>query len=212
MLDRLIQFVDHLGIWGFVIVFLVVLLECQAIIGLLFPGESMVLASGFMAAQGIFPLSDLILVVLLAAMLGDTISYELGRRLGRDWLLRRGKRFGITASRLDRVESFFPRHGGKAIFFSHFIHLGRALMPFLAGSSKVQYRRFFLYNAAGCLVWAALFAILGYLAGESWRIVHQWIGRVGLTLTLLPLLGIAGIILVRRFLSNPNPDNPEAEP
>ena len=198
MLDHLINFVDRLGHWGFVIVFLVVMLECQALIGLVIPGESLVLASGFMAAQELFDLDDLIFVVAAAAIVGDSLSYEFGRRLGRDWLQRCGRRFGVTAKRLDRVEAFFPRHGGKAVFLSHFLHIGRALMPFLAGASRMKYRRFFAFNAAGCVVWASLFVLLGYIAGESWRVVEKWIGRAGLFMGLLPLLAVAGFILVRR--------------
>ena len=208
MLDRIIYAVDHLGYWGFVIVFLVVLTECQAVIGLLVPGESLVLASGFMAAQGLFGISDLILVVATAAIVGDSISFELGRRLGRDWLLRRGRRFGITSRRLDKVEAFFPRHGGKAVFLSHFLHLGRALMPFLAGASKMHYRRFFSYNAAGCLVWASIFVVLGYIAGESWRLVEKWIGRAGLLFGLLPIIVSATFLLVRGIFF-PTPDTDE---
>ena len=203
MLDRLINFVDQLGHWGFLVVFLVVLLECQALIGLLVPGESLVLATGFMAAQDLFELDDLIFVVALGAIVGDTISFELGRRLGREWLLRAGRGLGVTAERLDRVEAFFPRHGGKAVFMSHFLHMGRALMPFLAGASRMHYRRFVIYNAAGCIIWAALFVLLGYAAGESWRVVEKWIGRAGLFMGLLPVLILGSVLIIRQIWFGP---------
>ena len=212
MLDRLIDFVDRLGHWGFIIVFLVVLLECQALIGLFIPGESLVLASGFMAAQEVFEVNDLVVVVAAGAIVGDTLSFELGRRLGRDWLLRAGRRMGITAERLDRVEAFFPRHGGKAVFMSHFLHMGRVLMPFLAGASRMGYRRFLIFNGTGCIVWAAVFVLLGYYAGASWRLIEEWMGRVGLILALLPLVLIGSFVIFRRIWFGPKGEREREKP
>ena len=83
MVDQLVNFVGHLGHWGYLVIFLVVALECQAILGLVMPGESLVLVGGFFAEQGVFDLAGLILVISLAAILGDSIGYELGRYLGR---------------------------------------------------------------------------------------------------------------------------------
>ena len=125
------------------------------------------LVGGFLAKHGLLDLGCLIFVVSAAAILGDTIGYQLGRYLGRGWLLKHGRRFGFRQERLDRVNSFFDRHGGKAVFASHFMHLMRALMPFVAGSCRMRYLRFLVFNAAGCVIWATTFVLVDYFVGTG---------------------------------------------
>ncbi len=177
MLDYLINFVGDLGHWGYLVIFIVVALECQALLGVVMPGESLVVAGGFFAEQGLLDPGVLIVVISIAAILGDSIGYEFGRHLGRGWLLKHGARFGLRQEHLDHVDSFFVRHGGKAVFGSHFLHLLRALMPFVAGARRMRYPKFLLFNAAGCIVWATVYVLLGYLAGKSWHVAAKWIGR-----------------------------------
>jgi undecaprenyl-diphosphatase len=176
MLDHLVNFVGHLGHWGYLIIFIVVALECQALLGLVMPGESLVLAGGFLAEQGLLDMGVLIFVISIAAVLGDNIGYELGRHLGRGWLLQHGRRFGLRQEHLERVDGFFARHGGKAVFGSHFLHLLRALMPFVAGARRMRYLKFLLFNSVGCIAWATVFVSLGYLTGKTWRVAAKWIG------------------------------------
>ena len=73
--------------------------------------------------------------------------------------------------------AFFARHGGLSVLFAHFLHVGRALMPFLAGASRLPYLRFLVYNATGCFLWATIFSLVGYLFGQNWHLVERWIGR-----------------------------------
>ena len=179
MLDRLVDFVSLIGPWGYLVVFVVVALECQALLGLFLPGESLVLVGGFLASQGVLDPGTLVVVISLAAIVGDSIGYQLGRALGFEWLARHGRRLRVRQENLDRVGAFMSRHGGKAVFASHFTHLMRALMPFVAGASRMRYRRFLVFNAAGCIAWASTFVAIGYLAGESWRVAAKWAGRAG---------------------------------
>lgn len=177
MLDYLINIVGGLGHWGYLVIFLVLALECQPLLGFIVPGESLVLLSGFLAGEGLLDPGVVIFVISVAAILGDSVGYELGLHLGREWLLKQGKRFGLRQEHLDRADGFFVRHGAQAVFGGHFMHLLRALMPFVAGARHMRYRRFFLFNAAGCILWASVFVCLGYAAGESWRVAAKWIGR-----------------------------------
>ena len=146
------------------------------------PGETLVVASGFLAREGVFDLKILIVVIAAAAVIGDSIGYELGRRLGRGWLQHYGHWFGVRENHLARVDAFFVRHGGKSVFFSHFLHLLRALMPFMAGAGRVPYLRFAFYNTLGCILWATIFVVLGYFFGQSWELLHRWAGRAGAVL------------------------------
>jgi membrane protein DedA with SNARE-associated domain/membrane-associated phospholipid phosphatase len=190
--DYISDLATRLGQWGYLVVFAVVALECQAMLGLLMPGESLVLITGFLAGQGVFDLDALIVTVSAAAIVGDSVGYEIGRYLGRRWLQRYCAWFGIRDRHLVTVDRYFERHGGKSVFFSHFMHLLRALTPFMAGASRMPYGRFVLYNAIGCILWASLFSLLGYFFGRSWHVLEQWIGRAAALLGAALLLVIAG--------------------
>ena len=176
MIDYLINLVGRLGEWGYLIVFIGAALESAAFMGLLVPGEMLVVAAGFFAAQGLLDLKDLIVLVACGAIIGDSIGYELGRHASRDWLLRHGRWTGLRAAHFERVDAFFAHHGGKAVLIGRFVGLLRALAPFVAGASRMRYPLFLAYNALGGLAWAICFVLLGYLAGASWQVAAQWIG------------------------------------
>src|SRR5690349_14832029 len=129
MLDSLLATMSRLGHWSYLLIGLGATLESSAFVGLLVPGETLVLFSGFLAAQGLLELGDLMVVVTAGAILGDTLGYALGRRLGRPWLLRFGRWAGVRAEQLERADSFFAHHGGKTVFFGRFIGFLRALAP-----------------------------------------------------------------------------------
>jgi undecaprenyl-diphosphatase len=190
-METITHLTQQLGPWGYLIVYTVVMLECQPLLGLFMPGETLVVASGFLARSGAFDLKLLIPVIAAAAVIGDTIGFELGRRLGRGWLQHYGHWFGVRETHLSKVDGYFHRHGGKSVFFSHFLHLLRALMPFMAGASGMRYSRFALYNTLGCILWATVFSVLGYLFGQSWELIHHWAGRAAAVLGALVLLVVA---------------------
>jgi len=201
MLEQINDLIQHLENWGYLIVFLIVVLECQAFLGLFMPGESMVLLAGFLAGQDVFDVRLLIGVVAVGAIIGDSIGYELGRRLGRDWLRRHGPGFWLRQDRLDQLDALFARYGGLGVFFAHFLHVGRALMPFLAGASRLPYLRFLFYNALGCILWATIFTLLGYVFGQSWHLIDRWIGRAGIIAVILLAIVVA-MILFWRWIAN----------
>ena len=128
LLGHLIDWVHRLGHWGYLVVGVVVALECQAVLGLFMPAESLVLVAGFMAGQGVLQLDVLVAVVAVAAIVGDSVGYELGRKLGRGWLRRRGRWFGIRESHLRKVDDYFRRRGARSVFFSHFLHVLRPVL------------------------------------------------------------------------------------
>lgn len=189
VLENLVSLVERVGPWGYVIIFVIVMLECQPGLGFFMPGETLVVTGGFFASQGLFSLPGLIVLVTAAAIIGDTIGFEVGLRLGRGWLLRHGRWCGVRQKQLDRVDAYFHRHGRKSVFLGHFMHIFRALMPFMAGSSKMPYARFVSYNAVGCVLWASAFTLLGYFFGASLPLIERWLGRASAI-----LLGIAVLV------------------
>ncbi|HKG34583.1 MAG TPA: DedA family protein [Gemmatimonadales bacterium] len=208
MLQYLLDLVTRLGDWSYLIIFGAAMLECAAFAGLLVPGESVVLASGFFAHQGILELDALIAAVALGAVAGDNIGYLLGARLGREWLLKRGSRFGLRKKRLAQVEAFFQRQGPRAVFIGRFIGFARALVPFVAGASRMPYRRFVVADALGAGLWTVAFVALGYGLGASWQVAEKWISRSGLVLGAVLLLGAAWFWVRRRRRRAETPQTP----
>lgn len=182
MLQYLTHLVERAGQWSYLVIFLGAMLESAAFLGLLVPGESLVLLAGFLAAQGLLDLDVLMVVVAVGAALGDSLGYEMGRRMGRPALVHYGSRFGLTDARVAKADVFFVRHGSKAVFFGRFVGFARALVPFLAGSSRMAYRQFLPYNVLGAALWASAVTLLGYFLGASWQTAARWLGRASAVL------------------------------
>src|SRR5215216_6052852 len=187
-----------LGPWTYAVVGLAAFLETGAFVGLVAPGETIVMAGGVIAGQGEIQLLPLIGVVWASAVLGDTTSFYIGRRLGRRFLERHGPRFKITEERLNQVESYFERHGGKTILIGRFIGLVRALAPFIAGSSGLPYRRFIPYSIVGCGLWSSLFCTIGYIFWRSFDQVAHLVGQAvfGFGVTVALIVGV--VVAYRR--------------
>ncbi len=197
MVDYFVTSIVTLGPWSYGVIFFIVVLECQLGLGLVLPGESTLLVAGFWVEQGLIDLSALLLVICLAASLGDTLNYQLGKNKGREWLVRYAGRLGRGKGHMDRVEVFFAKHGDKAVFSSHFLHLFRSLIPFVAGASRMPYRQFLACNVLGCCAWTSVFVFIGYLAGKGWRELAGGAGGMAMLLSGL-LLVACFLIWVRR--------------
>ena len=186
-----------LGPWTYVLVGVMAFLETGAFVGLVAPGETVVIAGGVIAGQGEIDLLPLIGLVWICAVLGDTTSFFIGRRLGRSFLEEHGPRVKITHERLEQVEGYFDRHGGKTILVGRFIGLVRALAPFIAGASGLSYRRFIPFSVVGTGLWATAFCVLGYIFWRSFdRVAHiagQAVFGFGLTVGV-----IVGVVVAYR--------------
>jgi undecaprenyl-diphosphatase len=195
--EHLVDLVWRLGHWSYLVLFLGATLESAAFLGLLVPGDTVAILAGVLASAGVLDLPETIVVAAVGAALGDSIGYELGRRLGRPWLVRHGHRFGFHRPRLERLDRLFERHGGKTVLFGRLVGFLRAMAPFVAGSSRMPYGRFLVFNVAGAVVWPLGFVLIGYVLGSSWQAAERWIGRVGLVLGTLAITA-AVIWLSRR--------------
>jgi membrane-associated protein len=158
---------ERLGAWTYVLVAALAFLETGAFIGLIAPGETALVLGGVVAAQGRVALGAMLVVAWVAGAGGDLASFTLGGRLGRRFVVRRGPRVGLTAPRLERVERFFDRHGPKAILAGRFIGIVRAVLPFLAGASRMRLRAFLPWSLVGTAAWSATFVLVGYAFSSS---------------------------------------------
>lgn len=188
-----------LGKWTYVLVTALAFLETGAFIGLVAPGEAAVIVGGVVAGQGEIDIRLLIGLVWFAAFAGDSVSFYLGHRLGREFMVKHGPRFKITEPRLEQVEKYMHVHGGKTILVGRFIGLVRALAPFIAGSSKMPYRRFVPYDIIGSGLWATFFCLLGYVFSNNLEAVIHWAERGVLIFGWFVGTIVLIVYLVRRF-------------
>ena len=187
-----------LGKWTYLFVAVFAFLETGAFVGLIAPGETVVIVGGVVAGQGRIDLLTLIALTWAAAVAGDVCSLLLGRKLGRGFLERHGHRVAITEERLRHVEDYFERYGGVTILVGRFLGLVRALAPFLAGASKMPLRRFLPYDVVAAGVWATTFCVLGYVFWHSLDQVTRWAGTGALALGTIVAIVVA-IVFLRRL-------------
>jgi membrane-associated protein len=165
---------------------LLVLAEDALFVGFVLPGETVALLAGAAAKLGHVSLTGVLAVVIVAAIVGDTVGYEIGRHVGpRVLRLRilaeRGKRLG-------EAQEFLARRGGAAVFLGRFVAFFRAVMPFLAGTARMPYMTFLGFNAAGGIAWGAAVVLLGYAAGASYARVEKTFGPIAALVALAVLI------------------------
>ncbi|WP_210494373.1 DedA family protein [Patulibacter sp. SYSU D01012] len=190
---------DTLGNWAYVIVGVLAFLETGAFVGLVAPGETFVILGGVLAGEGTLAYGTLLATVWAAAFCGDLASFWLGRRLGRSFLVRHGSKVKITPDRLEHVERFLEKHGGKAIVIGRFIGFVRAVAPFVLGSSGVGWRRFVPYAVIGSGLWSALFVTLGYVFWQSLDRLLSWVKQGALAFGIVVAV-VVGIIAAVHWL------------
>jgi membrane protein DedA with SNARE-associated domain/membrane-associated phospholipid phosphatase len=193
----LIDIGERLGKWTYVLVGALAFLETGAFIGLIAPGETALLLGGLVAGQGKVDLLTMIAVVWACAVAGDLTSFYFGRRLGRTFMVKHGAKVQITEERVEQVEHFFDRHGGKAILIGRFVGLVRAVAPFLAGSSGLPLRRFVPYDVIGAGLWGSSFVLLGYIFWQSFSELVDYAKKGALALAAVIVLVVAIVWAVR---------------
>ncbi|MFA5788252.1 MAG: bifunctional DedA family/phosphatase PAP2 family protein, partial [Actinomycetota bacterium] len=189
--------------WAYVVVGALALLEGSAFVGLVVPGETAVILGGVLAFQGRVRLDVVILLAAVGAIVGDSIGFFLGRVFGRRWLAGRIGRF-IGEERWQATERAFEKWGGTGVLFGRFVGFLRALLPFAAGTARMRYSKFVVFNVLGCVSWAIGFSVLGYFAGGSWRRVEKVAGRASALLAVVLLLAIGMWFGVRWLLHHPD--------
>jgi membrane protein DedA with SNARE-associated domain/membrane-associated phospholipid phosphatase len=190
---------ETLGAWTYLLVGVFAFAETGAFVGLVVPGETVMLLGGAVAGQGAIDVYLLIAIAWFSAWLGDTTSFFLGRRLGRNFVLEHGPRVGISHERFEKVEDYFDRHGGKTIFIGRFISLVRAFAPFIAGSSGMRYRAFVPYSILGTGLWATAHILVGYFFSRSIETAGKYAAKGAFLLGTLIAVVAGTIFLYRHF-------------
>ena len=168
--------------------------EAALFVGFVLPGETAVLFGGALAAAGHLSFTELLVVVVVAAIVGDSVGYEVGRLAGPRLLESRPLR--RHRARLEVARTRLQQKGGVTVVAGRFTALLRAVTPGLCGMSGMPYRRFLLFNALGAIAWGTAVCVLGFVAGKSYQRVEASLGTFGAV--LLGLFVIAGIVLWHR--------------
>ena len=200
-----------LGPYTYLLVGVLAFLETGAGVGLIAPGEVAVVVGGITAGQGETNIFVLIGIVWACALAGDTVSFLLGRRLGRDWALKHGARLKLTPQRIAQVDGFFDRHGAKTILLGRFVGFVRAFSPFLAGASHMPPRRFIPVAALAAGLWSTAFSLLGYVSWRSFAEAVKLAKQGTIVLVSLIVVVIGGLLLYRwlRDRGRQKPDGPD---
>ncbi|MCM2492139.1 hypothetical protein EFP18_04115 [Burkholderia glumae] len=162
------KFIQYYGAWVYLVLFLIVFCETGLVILPFLPGDSLLFIAGAFAASGEMSLAALIVLLLVAATLGNTVNYLLGRAIGPkvfDTHVPVLERF-LDRAALQKTHDFYERHGGKTLVLARFIPVVRTFAPFVAGVSAMRLARFQLFNVAGALAWVLLLTLLGYFFGN----------------------------------------------
>jgi len=184
------------------------LAETGAFVGLVAPGELVVLLGGVSAGHGTISLPVLIAVVWACALAGDLISYSLGRRFGRSLLLAHGAGLGVTEARVTHVERVLAEHTAKTLVLGRFVGIVRPLLPFLAGAARVPARRFVPITLSAAGLWAATFCCLGAVFWSSLHELVTLVERGSLVLGAVAVATMGAVLAWRRRRRRGQPSEP----
>ncbi|MGO9962385.1 MAG: DedA family protein [Acidimicrobiales bacterium] len=173
--------------------------EASVFVGFVLPGETAIVLGGVLASLHHVSLARMLALVVICAVLGDSVGYEVGRRFG-PLLLRRGPK--RTRRATEEGRKLLERRGGPAVFLGRFTALFRAVIPGAAGLSAMRYRTFLFWNALGGLCWGTVFTLAGYLAGKSYERVISAAGAASLSIIVLVASAIVGFVIWRKVREN----------
>jgi len=193
------QLISEYGTWTHLILFLVVFCETGLVVTPFLPGDSLLFAAGTFAALGALDLSLIVVLLIVAAIAGDTLNYWVGSYIGPR-AFRGDIRF-LRKEYLDRTHAFYEKHGGKTIILARFIPIIRTFAPFVAGVGAMSYPKFLTYNVVGAVLWVGLFVLGGYFFGNI-TVVRENFSLVILAIIAISVLPLA-LEALRAWRSRP---------
>jgi membrane-associated protein len=189
---------------AYLLICLLVFSEAAIFVGFVLPGETAVVLGGVLASRHQLDLYLLCVLVVVSAVAGDSVGYEVGRRYGGRVLQLRPMR--RHQRRLEAARTILRERGGYAVFLGRWTAFLRAVMPGLAGVSRMPYRRFLVFNALGGVAWGITYSVIGFVAGGSYQRVAQTVGQVGAVITVIVLLAALLVWQLRRRRTEVDPD------
>ena len=183
-LGQIIITIGYVGIW------LVIFAESGLLIGIFFPGDSVLFTAGFLASQGYFDISTLIIGCFVAAVVGDNVGYAFGKKVGHKFFQKEDS-FFFHKDNVVKARVFYEKYGGKTIILARFIPGVRTLAPIIAGIGEMHYRTFFIFNLIGGVLWSIGLTLVGYYLGSIIPGIDKYI---------LPIVGVIIILSVLPYI------------
>jgi len=187
LINTILPSIAHFRVGGYWVAFFAAFIETTVGVGLILPGSTIILFLGALSARGLLDIGDLIWFAVLGAIIGDNLNYYLGRKYGARWV-EKGFWF-LKAGHIEKAKHFMDRHGGKSVFLGRFIPSVKEIVPFIAGSIKMNKRTFMLWNVLGAIGWGFEWVFAGYIFGQSINLAELWLSRAGLFFASLLILG-----------------------
>jgi membrane-associated protein len=191
---HLAEIIERFGAGAYAILFLIVFCETGLVVTPFLPGDSLLFAAGAFAALGSFEVVPLMLLLIVAAIAGDTVNYWIGARIGPR-AFSGNVRF-LKQEYLVRTTAFYEKHGGKTIVLARFIPIVRTFAPFVAGVGRMNYARFLAYNVVGAVIWVTLFTLAGFYFGNIPAVKDNF------TLVILAIIGISVLPIAIEMLKS----------
>jgi membrane-associated protein len=206
LIDLVVHLDDHLqalvvsyGAWVYLILFLIVFCETGLVVTPFLPGDSLLFVAGAIAAAGGMNIHLLVLLLIIAAILGDAVNYSIGHYIGPRVLRDRNSRW-LNPKHLERAHAFYERHGGKTIIIARFVPIVRTYAPFVAGAASMPYPKFALYNITGAVLWVVSLGYAGYFFGNI-PVIKDNLTLVIITIIILSIL--PGVVEYLRHRNKP---------
>ena len=195
------------GFWTYLILFVIIFCETGLVVFPYLPGDSLLFIGGTLAGAGMLNVAILVVILIFAAALGDSVNYWIGNTMGMKALEK--SRF-VKKSHLEKTEEFFSRYGMRTIVIARFIPVIRTIAPFVAGVGKMNYRRFMTYNIIGGSLWVLLFVLAGYFVGRM-PVVQEHFSLIVYAIIGISLLAAAPVIIDMVRNGQPHPAGDPSE-
>ncbi len=194
MRDYFYVLTEMAGNWAYGLLFIVSIFESLAFVGLIVPGTTIVIVAGILASQGVLDIRLLIVPVILGGIVGDALSYYVGRQgFARGGLKGRF----VKEEYLEKGQQFFARHGSKSVFLARFIGPLRPIVPVVAGLTGMPRRTFFFYNITSACLFAPCYLLFGYFFGTAWEKLRHLTGWVEIAVLAL-IIGVGAFFVSRK--------------
>lgn len=190
------ELIVHAGLWS---IFAIIFAESGLLIGFFLPGDTLLFTAGFLAASGYFSIWYLIIGGIIAAVVGDNVGYQIGRKFGPR-IFSREESFFFHKDHVEKAKSFYAKHGPLTIVLARFVPVVRTFAPVLAGVGHMNYATFFFYNILGGVIWIVSMSLLGYFLGEVIPNIDKYVLPVILSAVVLSIVipPVAGLLRKKR--------------
>jgi membrane-associated protein len=188
---------DYIIAFGYLGVFIAIFAESGFLLGFFLPGDSLLFSIGLLASKGYFNIWILLVLIIIAAILGDSFGYYVGRKAGPK-VFSRGDSVFFSKNYVLKTEDFFNRHGAKSIILARFIPVVRTFAPICAGVGKMNYRTFLTYNITGGVLWGGSVLLTGYYLAEKIPGIERYTEAIIIGIIILSILPVVFHLLKRK--------------